>query len=151
MAGTSTTIGSGYSFVPDPSFPMSSNDQEIDPVSGDYKRTTDGEWSETVDSRSTVLLMIAIEHGASPFDPSDGTTIAAKAAAGDPITPEDVRAETLRVGEVLRAAGILDDFEVDVRDSQGNILRDQAGRLLVRTSFRDLSSGSTVELVHRTG
>lgn len=151
MVATSSTFGSGYSFVPDPSAPMSSGDQQIDPISGDYIRTTTGQWSEVVDSRTTMLLMIAIEHGGSPFDPADGTTLAAKMRDGDPVTPEDVRAETLRVGETLRAAGLIADFRVDVRDSDGNILRDQAGRLLVRTSFRDLASGSTVDLIHRAG
>jgi hypothetical protein len=151
MVATSSTFGSGYSFVPDPDSPMSSVDQEIDPISGDYVRTSTGEWSEVVDSRTTMLLMIALEHGASPFDPADGTTIAEKMRNGDPVTPEDVREETLRVGEVLRAAGRISDFRVDVHDSDGSILRDQAGRLLVRTSFTDLASGSTVDLIHRTG
>lgn len=151
MVATSTTFGSGYSFVPDPTAPMASGDQELDPVTGDYIRTADGQWSEVVDSRTTVRLMIALEHGASPFDPGDGTTIAAKALAGDPVTPEDVLSETLRVGEALRAAGLLSDFEAQIRDTDGRVLRDQAGRLLVRTSYRDLASGSSVDLIHRTG
>lgn len=151
MVATSTTFGSGYSFVPDPTAPMASGDQQLDPVSSDYVRTSDGQWAEVVDSRTTVQLMIAIEHGASPFDPADGTTLAAKAAAGDPVTPEDILAETLRVGETLRAAGLLSDFDAQVRDSDGQLLRDQAGRLLARTSYRDLASGSAVDLIHRTG
>lgn len=151
MVATSSTFGSGYSFVPDLNEPMASGDQEINPISGDYVRTTTGQWSEVVDSRTTVLLMIALEHGASPFDPADGTTIGELARNGDPITPEDVRAETVRVMETLRDAGLLTDIQVDVRDVQGNVLRDQGGRLLVRTAYRDLASGSTVEFVTRAG
>lgn len=151
MAATASTFGSGYSFVPDPGAPMASGDQEINPITGDYIRTATGQWSEVVDSRTTVLLMIAIEHGASPFDPADGTTIGEKMRDGEPVTPEDVRAETLRVMETLQAAGLLTDIQVDVRDPQGNVLRDQGGRLLVRTNYRDLASGSTVDLVTGVG
>lgn len=130
---------------------MASGDREINPITGDYIRTTNGQWSEVVDSRTTVLLMIALEHGASPFDPADGTTIGEKIRDGDPVTPEDVRAETLRVLETLQAAGLISEVEVDVRDNAGNVLRDSGGRLLVRTAYRDLASGSTVELVTGAG
>lgn len=146
----SEPFGSGYSFVGDgaSSVPL---DQLIDPITGDYVRNDVGEWTETADSRTTMLLMIEIEFGGSPFDPSDGTSLKERIRAGDPITPEEVREETLRIGQVLESAGILTDLEVAVRDPSGAVLRDRAGRLVVQTSWRDLASGSPVDLTVRVG
>jgi hypothetical protein len=142
-----TTFGSGYSFAPE----TGQLDQVIDPVSGDYVRNDVGEWEEEGDSRTTVLLMISIELGASPFDPDDGTTIAAMLRDGDPVTPEDLRAETLRAVGILQTAGIITDLDVTVRDSFGDVLRDQSGRTLVRTSWRDLASGASADLILQPG
>lgn len=157
-------FGSGFSFLPgpggsslaslNPTAPGSLSsqiDQLIDPNTGDYVRTDNGEWSETADSRTTMLLMLEIEFGASPFDPSDGTTLGALRRNGDPITPEILRSETLRAGGVLQAAGILADLEVSVRDGDGNVIRDQSGRTLVLAAWRDLSSGSPVDLLLQPG
>lgn len=155
-------FGSGYSFVPAPGpggTPLSALDatpagdlagrldQLIDPTTGDYVDTDNGEWAETADSRTMMLLQIEIEHGASPFTPGDGTTLKARARDGTPVTPEEIQAETLRAGGVLQSAGIVADLDVQIRDSQGRLLRDQSGRLLVVTSWRDLASGSPLDLV----
>lgn len=172
MSGTSfafpfsSSFGSGFSFVPGPGpggTSLSSLnatpagglagqlDQLIDPNTGDYVRNDIGEWAETADSRTTMYLMLELELGGSPFDPGDGTSIKALQRDGDPVTPETIRAETLRAGAVLQAAGILTDLEVSVRDANGELLRDQSGRLLVRTSWRDLASGSPVDLILQSG
>lgn len=155
-------FGSGYSFVPGPGGSSLSSlgatpagdltgqlDQLIDPVTGDYVDTDNGEWAETADSRTAMMLQLEIEHGASPFQPNDGTTIRARRRDGDPITPEEVEAETLRAGAVLQAAGMIADLEVAIRDDRGRILRDQSGRFTVRVSWRDLASGSPVDLTRQ--
>lgn len=121
-------------------------DMLLDPATLDYVRTDNGEWAETADSRTLVMIMLELELGASPFDPSDGTTIAARRRDGDPVTPEDVQAEVLRVGDILTRAGTIADLDVRVRGADGNILRDSAGRFLVALSWRDLASGSPVDL-----
>lgn len=153
-------FGSGYAFIPGPggsdltglgATPASDLsgqlDMLIDPNTGEYLETADGEFAETADSRTTMLLMLELEHAASPFSPGDGTTLAERRRQGDPITPEDVQAETLRAGAVLQAAGLIADLDVRVRDDRGDVLRDQSGRLLVLTSWRDLASGSPVDLI----
>lgn len=121
-------------------------DMLIDPATLDYVRTADGAWAETADSRTMMMLMLELELGASPFDPNDGTTIGARRRDGDPITPDELEAEALRVGEVLQRDGLIADFAANVRDSAGNLLRDQGGRLVVALSWRDLASGSPVDL-----
>lgn len=165
----SSPFGSGFSFVPGgggsgaggSSLAMlnatSSSglagqlDQLIDPNTGDYVRNDIGEWAETADSRTSMFLMLEIELGASPFDPGDGTTIKTRLRDGDPVTPEEIQAETLRAGAVLQAAGILTDLEVSVRDASGRLLRDQSNQPVVRTSWRDLCSGSPVDLILQAG
>lgn len=143
---------SGYSFVPaDPILSPGVTDMLIDPVTLDYVRTTDGEWQETQDSRTTMLLMLELHLSASPFDPGDGTTIAALRENGDPLTPEDVLAETLRAGNILVAAGIIADLTASVRDRNGAVLTDGGGRLLVRCSWRDLASGAGADLIFQPG
>lgn len=152
-------FGSGFSFVPGPggsslsaldptpAGALSSQiDQLIDPVTFDYVRTPDGAWAETADSRSIMLIAIELELGASPFDPQDGTMLAELRRTGDPITPEIVKEETLRVGSALQAAGVISGLVVNVRDEHGNVLRDGSGRLVVQLSWRDLASGNPVEL-----
>lgn len=121
-------------------------DMLIDPVTLDYVRTSDGAWAETADSRTLMMLMLELELGASPFDPSDGTTIAARRRDGDPVTPNEVEAEALRVGDQLQREGVIADFAVTVRDAAGNVLRDTSGRLVVALSWRDLASGTPVDL-----
>lgn len=151
-------FGSGYWSSPSPdSSPIigagSSGqfDRLINPVTYDYVRTAAGEWTEVSDSRSTMMLMLLLRLGASPFDPGDGTNIAELRESGDPITPEDVLDETLRAGGVLQADGVIADLTATVRDSSGNLLHDQGGRLLVRTAWRDLASGTPVDEIFQPG
>lgn len=148
--------GSGFSFAPISGSPddlgqvvgigAAQTDMLIDPVTLDYVRTSTGEWAETADSRTAMMIMLELEFGASPFDPQDGTTIAARRRDGDPVSVDEVEAEALRVGEQLQREGLIADFSVTVTDSAGNLLRDAAGRLIVSLSWRDLASGSPVDL-----
>lgn len=153
-------FGSGFSFVPGPGgTPLSALDATpagdlaaqldmlVDPSTGDFLETDDGEFAETADTRTTMLLMLELEYGASPFTPGDGTTLAARRRRGDPITPEEIEAETVRAATILQDAGLISHLAVSVRNSAGQLLRDQSGRLLVRTDWRDLASGSPVDLV----
>lgn len=148
--------GSEFSFAPASSSPSrlgqvvaigaAQTDMLIDPVTLDYVRTSTGEWAETADSRTLMMLMLELEYAASPFDPLDGTTIAARRRDGDPVTADEVEAEALRVGEQLQRDGLIADFSVTVTDAAGNLLRDASGRLVVALSWRDLASGSPVDL-----
>lgn len=162
MTGTSFSFpfsspfgGSGFSFVPPiggtplsalsfnaPGRSSSGIDRLIDPITRDYVRTDNGEWAETADNRTTVLIALSLRIGESPFDPDQGTAIAARIKGGIGNSPEFLRAETERVGAQLARAGVLADLRVTVRDDDGVALRDQAGRLAVRLEWRDLSSGS---------
>lgn len=141
-------IGSGYSFV-SAGAPTQLTDRLLDPVTRDYVRTANGEWAETPDSRTLVMIMLELELGASPFDPADGTTISALRRNGDPVTPEEVEADAQRVGDALVRLGVLADFHASTRDAAGNVLRDSAGRMVVALAWRDLASGSPVDLVVR--
>lgn len=148
FASDPNAIGSGYSFVSAGS-PSPLTDRLIDPVTHDYVRTANGEWVETPDSRSLVMIALELELGASPFDPSDGTTIASLRRDGDPVTPDDVEAEAKRVGDALVRSGVIADFQATTRDAAGSVLRDSAGRMVVALAWRDLASGSPVDLVVR--
>lgn len=156
----SSSFGSGFTFAPggvslsslDPTSTSGGLfDQLIDPSTLDYKRTDSGEWAETADTRTAMLLMLEIEYAASPFDPADGTVLKERRRLGDPITPDDVRAETLRAASILQAAGLISDLDVFVRDGAGELLRDRAGRLVVQVRWRDLASGSPVDIAFQPG
>lgn len=161
MSGTSfpfpfaSPFGSGFSFVPSPEgSPLSELqfntpnrassgiDRLVDPITLDYVRTDNGEWAETADNRTTVLIALSIPIGESPYDPDQGTAIAARVRSGAGISPEFLRAECERVGAQLARAGVLSDLRVTVRDEGGRALRDATGRLAVLLEWRDLSSGS---------
>jgi hypothetical protein len=126
-------------------------DQLIDPATHDYVRTDNGEWAETPTSQSIVLVMLETELGASPFFPSDGTRIKALLREGDPVTPETILAETLRAMQILVADGVIADATAKVRDDNGDVLRDEAGRTVVRVHWRDLAAGSPVDLALQLG
>lgn len=117
----------------------------LDPVTLDYVVTEDGEWEETPDSRTTVLIMQQMELGASPFDPGDGTTIGARFRLGDPVQIDDVKADTLRAQGILARDGVIAELDVQVRDSSGKLFFDETGRPLVRLRWRDLASGSIID------
>lgn len=159
-APESTGVGVGiassiYSFVPaamsianlgiGPRSLISGLDRLIDPVTRDYVRTANGEWVETQDSRTIMLISLSVELGASPFDPEHGTSVAAAVRSGSLTSPEFLQAETVRVGADVAAEGVLSDLVVTVRDRDGNELRDQSGRLIVKTQWRDLGSGSPID------
>lgn len=142
-------MASGFSFVPGAA--LGQLDQLINPVTSGYVRTANGEWTETSDGRSTVFLMLELELGASPFDPDDGTEIKALLRQGDPVTMDDLLAETRRACEILQSAGVLSDLAVSARDANGDVLLDESRRPVIRTSWRDLTSGSPVDLIHQPG
>jgi hypothetical protein len=121
-------------------------DQLIDPVTLDYVRTANGEWAETADQRTKVLIALSVRLNRSPYDPADGTTIADTIERGDPITPEYLQAETLRAMQPLVDNAEIADLLIKVRDSGNRALRNANGAAVVKTQWRDLSSGSPVEL-----
>lgn len=146
-------LGSGFSFVPGGGDAAAlgqtfggSTDMLIDPVTLDYVRTPTGEWAETADSRTLMMAMLEIEFGTSPFDPNDGTTLAARRRDGDPITQDEIEAETLRVADILVREGLIADVEVTTTDAAGQPLSTVSGRSVVAISWRDLASGHPVDL-----
>lgn len=155
-----SAIGSGYLFIADSGgTPLSALSQSpggfipgaldmlIDPVTLDYVETENGEFAETADSRTTMLIQLEIEFGTSAFDHLDGTRLAEMRRAGDVITPEIVQSEILRSGGILVTAGIVSDLRVAIRDDRGEVLRDASERFQPRLSWRDLASGSPVDNV----
>lgn len=154
IPGAPAGAGSGFSFVPGgqplstlgitPATIVGGQDRLIDPGTRDYVRTADGEWVETQDSRTIMLIALSVRIGESAFDPTHGSAIGARRESGAGYTPDFLLAETLRVGEELRAEGVLSDLRAQVRDGDGNVLRDSAGRLVVKTQWRDLASGSPI-------
>lgn len=160
MPGTSfpfsfpSPFGSGFSFVPPiggtpiggfvlnaPSRESNGIDRLIDPSTLNYVRTENGQWAETADNRTSVLIAFSITLGASPFDPEHGSQIADRLKDGG-LSPEFLRAEAVRIGDQLAHAGILSDLQVTVRGSDKNPIRDSAGNLSALIKWRDLSSGS---------
>jgi hypothetical protein len=124
----------------------SETDLHINPITGDYIKTANGEWEEIEDGRTAVFIMLELELGASAYDPQDGTRIAAARRSGDPITPELLLAETERAAGLLVRDGAITDLRVAVRDSAGDLLVDQRGGPVVSVSYRDQTTGSPVDL-----
>jgi hypothetical protein len=153
--------GSGFSFAPtgstlealDPTPPGLGGglDQLIDPVTLSYVRTPFGEWAETADGRTMVMCMLEIELGASPFDPADGTRLKELLRIGDPVTPEEVQAETLRALGLLVRDGSISDLSCQIRDARGEVLRDQQGRAVAVTSWRDRVTGAAADISFSPG
>lgn len=124
-------------------------DQEVDPVTKDFIDTANGAWSETPDSRSIVLCQIDLELGASYHTPGDGTTIAAMRQTGEPLTTGAVEVDLRRALGILVRDGVIADLEVNGRDEDGRQLVDEAGRAAFELRYRDLATGSIVDLVYR--
>lgn len=146
--------GSGLSFVPggralallglSPGAITGGKDRLIDPTTKDYVRTANGEWAETADSRTSMLIQLSVEVGASAFDPEHGTAIPARMRDGSLVEPEFVQAETIRAGGLLVDAGVISDLRVAVRDENDAPLLDESGRFVCKTSWTDLASGSPI-------
>ena len=116
-------------------------DQLLDPITLDYVDSPDGDWKETADSRTLVLCMLEMRLGGSYTAPEDGTDIKAMLERGDPVTPEIVVAEASRVMSLLVTDGIVENFTV-------NTDKDETGRFVLVLQWRDLASGSPVDLVY---
>lgn len=114
-------------------------DLVLDPLTLDYVDTDDGEWLESADSRTLVMVMIEMRFGEDYAAPNDGTRIKSLLETGDPVTPEVVLAETMRVMNILVDAGIIAD--VTAKDDV-----DETGRFTLVMNWRDLASGSPVDL-----
>lgn len=122
-------------------------DQLLHPLTLDYVRTADGEWEQTADSRTIMLVGLSIRLGQSPFDPGDGTAIYELLRQGELVSPEMIQSEVLRVGGIFTREGILSDLLVSVRDEAGQGLVEGSGRAAVSMSWRDLASGSPINEV----
>lgn len=128
-------------------------DMYLDPVTRDYVDTDNGEWLETADSRTLVMCMLETRFGEDWAEPRDGTRIKASLENddGDPTTTAFIVAETQRAMAVLAADGIVADVSVTGTEIRGGVeqtLRDEAGRQAIRLSWRDLASGSPIDLVY---
>lgn len=114
-------------------------DMVIDPITLDYVDTEDGEWLESADSRTLVMIMLEMRFGEDYAAPGDGTRIKALLESGDPVTADLVLAETMRVMNILVDAGVVAD--VTAKDDV-----DETGRFTLVLNWRDLASGSPVDL-----
>lgn len=124
-------------------------DQEIDPTTLDFIDTPDGEWAETPDSRSIVLCQLELKLGRSYSTPGDGTRIGEQLAAGDPVTGAFVEADVRRALALLTAEGVISEVDVQYLDDRGVQLVDETGRPLFVLAYKDLATGSPVDLVYR--
>lgn len=125
-------------------------DIALDPITRDYVRTDNGEWLETADSRTLVMIALEVEYGASPYDWTDGTRIKAliNNADGDPLEPAFVASETKRALETLVREGIIADLTVKIFDDSGATIVDESGRTTCLVWWRDLASGNVVDLYY---
>jgi len=149
--GTPAVISGSLSSIATGRSDLGANlDQLIDPLTLDYVDTDDGEWLETADSRTMVMCQIEMRLGEDFAAPDDGTRI--KALLEDPdfiVTPAVVVAETRRALQVLVDAGIIGELDFGAtEDTHGNMIVDEAGRFVLALSWRDLASGSPVDLVY---
>ncbi len=152
FAFSSPFSDSVFSFAPSRAFLLGAttsdligSDRLIDPMTNDYIRTENGEWVETADSRTIVLIALSVHLGRSPFDPDHGTVIHELMKSGDLVDPETLQSETIRVGDALASEGVLSHLLVAVRDADGNPLRGDNDQSIVRTEWRDLASGSPIQ------
>ncbi len=123
-------------------------DQLLDPMTLDYVDTDDGEWEETADSRTTVLIMLETELEKSYSAPGDGTRIKEAFERGDPVTVGFVESEYKRAFGVLEKAGVLTGFSMRSTDERGKPLVDHRGRFSPVLSWTDLATGSPVDLTY---
>lgn len=124
-------------------------DQYLDPITLDYVDTPNGEWLETADSRTIVLIMLETELEKSFSAPGDGTRIKEFFANGDPVTVGFVESEYRRAMGILEAAGVISDFSITSTDSDGKLLVDaKRGRYCPLLRWIDLATGSPVDLAY---
>lgn len=128
-------------------------DMYLDPVTLDYVDTDNGEWLETADSRTLVMIMLEQKFGEDWAAPGDGTRVKASLENEDgaPTLTAFVVAETQRAMGVLANEGIVADVSVKGTEVVGGIERplvDETGRQVIKLSWRDLASGSPVDLVY---
>lgn len=125
---------------------VGAGDRLLDPATRDYVRTANGEWAETGDARTMMMIMLEIELGTSPYDSGDGTAIAALMRDGDPITPEMLQADAARAAGLLVTDGVIANLSVTVRDFDGSEIRTATGQLAVILDYTDLTTGNPINL-----
>lgn len=121
-------------------------DMEIDPESRDYIDTTDGEWSETEDSRTAVMMQLDIRYGEWHADPDAGSRINALVESGMLMSDAGILQlvdEARRALQVLVDDGIIADLTVDTGDIDFG-----AGRVELTILYTDRSSGHVVDVVY---
>lgn len=139
---------SGYSFVP-PFFTGGSaapKDRVITQSDKVFIRTADG-WDEQPTAATSVMIALEVELGGSPYDPEDGNSIFARSRRGQPMTEQEIMADTERVLAALEEDGLISNVVVEATDKDGNLLSDVLGRAAVRTRWRDLVAGAEGETV----
>lgn len=122
-------------------------DQLLDPITLDYVDAPDGSWTETADSRTIFVIMARTRLGKSYLAPGDGTRIDEELETGDPVTPEFVQAEYQRIAQILTRDGVMSNFQIAVRDENGDPIVDEDGTFSPQMSWIDLATGSPVDNV----
>lgn len=120
---------------------------KIDAVTGDFVPSADGWYEEDTTATSAVHCQLTHHRDAWPAAPDDGSLLHLAHELGDgPDGQEFVDLETRRALAVLVDDGLIESALVTVA-------RTDIGRLFVRTSYRDLSTGERVddEIIPATG
>lgn len=149
-----SSSGSGFSFVPagrslsaigvSTLSIQGGQDRLIDPVTKDYVRTDTGDWAETADSRTIMLIAMSVRLGESLFDPEHGSQIEQLMEKGLYISPEVLQSDAVRIGAQLQAESILSGLTVQVRNAEGDPIFDANGVAKVVMNWTDLASGSPI-------
>lgn len=123
-------------------------DQYLDPITLDYVDTDDGEWFETPDSRTLVMIAIETRLGKSYSASAEGTRTRDELESGRPVTPQFVQGEITRAMNQLERDGVISGFTMRVADERGAFLVDESGRFSPELRFVDLATASPVDLVY---
>ena len=116
-------------------------DQAIDPITRDFTDTDTGDWDETEDSRTAVLMQLEIRLNEWAGDPSAGSRIHAMLEDTTPTTAEAIRDEALRALQVLVDEGMIDGLAITID-------QDELGRATFVLYYKDRASGRAVDLVY---
>lgn len=117
----------------------------IDQQTGDFVETSSGDWEETDDSRTSVMLQMECAYNAWPGDPSSGSRLQSMlhSPAGDPADPQEMLAEIRRCLGVLVAAGVIGSLQVSVLEED-----DLNAAVAFLITWVDLATHQPVNLVY---
>ena len=117
---------------------LRSIDMMFDPYTRDFIDTDDGEWAETDDSRTAVMMQMESARDRWWGDPTAGSFLGVILAA-DIQTAAEVRDEALRALQALVDEAVITGLTVEIE-------QDEMGRAAFVLSYTDRQSGRPVDL-----